>query len=117
MKRLSAGQVLLVVVSCVCESRCLYRHSNSSVSQCMEKDRQGLGDGGGGEHRAGQERGAIFKRLSPVSNSNQRDYTVLSSLFNLRLKRGLFVSLVSHCSSLCHSITSGLQGKYGSRFR
>lgn len=118
MKLLGVDQVLLVVVSCVCESRCLYGHSSSSVcqsvSQCMEKDRQGL-VWGRTEGRTG-ERGH-FKGLSPVSNSSQRDYTMLSSLFNLRLKRGLFVSLVFHCFSLCHSITSGLQGKYESRFR
>ena len=98
MEFLSVGQVMLlllllllaaVVVSCVCERRCLYGHSNSSVSQsvsqCMEKDRQGLAGGVRTEGSTG-ERGR-FKGLSPVSNSSQRDYTMLSSLFNLRLKR------------------------------
>lgn len=76
------------------------------------------GRGWGGVRTEGRtgERGR-FKGLSPVSNSSQRDYTMLSSLFSLRLKRGLFVSLVFHCLMLCHSITSGVRGKYGSRFR
>lgn len=74
-----------------------------------ESTRQGMG-----QHR---ERGGYFKGLSSVSNFRQRDYTMLSSLFNLRLKRELFVSLVSHCFSVCHSTTSGLQGKYGSCIR
>ena len=65
--------------------------------------------------RAG-ERGH-FKGLSPVSNSGQRDYTILSSLFNIGPKRELFVSLVLHCFSLCHSMTSRWRGKYGSHFR
>lgn len=105
MKFLSAGQVLPAVASCVCESRCLYGHSNSTVSQSAYGERQ-AGAGGGADrgHEAGagtgQERGAVLKGLSPVSNSSQRDYTMLSSLFNLRLKRGLFVSLVFHCFSL-----------------
>lgn len=48
VKFLCVGQEMLLVVSC--ESRCLYGHSNSSsvsqaVSQCMEKDRQGLTGG------------------------------------------------------------------------
>lgn len=79
-----------------------------SVSQCGERQ---AGAGGGAD------RGDILKRLSPVSNSSQRDYTMLSSLFNLRLQRGLFVSLVFHCCSLCHSITSAIQAKCGSCFR
>lgn len=70
---------------------------------------------GRGWDRTG-ERGH-FKGLSPVSNSDQRDHTMLSSLFNLTLKRGVFVSLEFHCFSVCHSITSELQGKYGLYFR
>lgn len=58
-----------------------------------------------------------FKGLSPVSNSDQRDHTMLTSLFSLTLKRGLFVSLEFHCFSVCHSITSGLKGKNGSDIR
>lgn len=74
---------------------------SQSVSAWRKTDR-GLVGGEVGGGRTG-ERGH-FKRLSPVSNSSQRDYTMLSSLFNLRLKRGalcffsisLFLSLSQH---------------------
>lgn len=114
MKFLCVGQDVLLVDPC--ESRCRHGHSNSqsgSQSACGEGQPQAGAEGGSG----GAEQRGHFKGLSPVSNSSQRDYAMLSSLFNLRLKRGLFVSLVFHCFSLCHSITSGLQGKCGSRFR
>lgn len=65
----------------------------------MVKDKQGL-EG----HEAGQERGDLSKGLSPVSNSNQRDHTVLSSLFRP------FVPLVFHCVACGHSVTSGSRG-------
>lgn len=61
--------------------------------------------------------GGRFKGLSPVSNSSQRDRTTLSSLFNLRLKRATFVSLVFHCSCVCGGTTSGTASKYWSPFR
>lgn len=113
-----AGQVLLAAASCVCESRCLYGPVVPAVQSVGPSVWRKTGRGWWGALNRGStgERGH-FKGLSPVSNSSQRDYTMLSSLFNLRLKRGLFVSLVFHCSSVCHSTTSGLQGKYGSRFR
>ena len=98
MKFLSVGQVLPAVRAGVFMGIATVQ----SVSQSAYGERQ-AGAGGGADrgHEAGdgtgQERGAVLKGLSPVSNSSQRDYTMLSSLFNLRLKRGLFVSLVFHC--------------------
>lgn len=72
---------------------------------------------GGGRWAERERGGGRFKGLSPVSNSSQRDRTTLSSLFNLRLKRATFVSLVFHCSCVCGGSTSGPASKYGSRFR
>lgn len=92
-------------------SCCVYEHSNGSARRSAagwggQVGWSGWGMGGWG-----------FKGLSPVSNSSQRDRTTLSSLFNLRLKRATFVSLVFHCSCVCGSSTSGPASKYGSRFR
>lgn len=70
------GQVLLVVVSCVCESRCLYRHSNSSVSQSFGWE------GGVGEQRAGQERGTILKGY-PLSATLAKGITPCCRLFSI----------------------------------
>lgn len=83
VKFLGVGQEMLLVVSC--ESRCLYGHSNSSsvsqaVSQCMEKDRQGLT--GGAEQRAGQERGAILKGY-PLSATLAKGITPCCRLFSI----------------------------------